>query len=673
MLGLLFFILGLFTLPHYGINWDTINHLPRGQAYFHYFLTGNKDYGNLPEWNIYWQDPDSFFIDTTAPKDEVRKRSFYQSVGMPFYWMIENEGGADKGGHPPLSDIFAAAFNYVFFQQLGLVNDIDAYRIYGVLLAAILVGIVYYWISKRYGVFAGVIAAFSLALYPLFWSESHFNNEKDIPETVFISLMIFFFWQGVVQEKWRKILLSGLFFGLAVGTKFNVLFVPFIILPWLVIFWWGRWFLGKRALLFSMVAGLILGVSIFVASWPYLWSNPVDKTMKVVGFYKGIGLTKRIEKDYIGPFKTNTYPIQWIAYTTPPAVLFLALVGILSLPFRLRQEKDKLSLLLLLWLIVPILRVTAPGMTIYGGIRQIMEYIPPLAMLSGLGAATLFRLRPQKLYKIAVVVLVGVSFLLFAVRLASIHPNENVYFNFLIGGLKGAQERNIPSWGNSFGAAYRQGISWINKNAEPNSKVVLAHGLMPNIPKIWLRTDLSFTNAHRSGYLRQGEYALALVYEGSEERSYYDAYLNKFIKPSFEAKVDDVAVVRVWKNDKEHLASPLNEIIFESAKIEKIDAGLRFDLGETKQLSRLEIEYEEDSCQALREGSVRTSINGKDWAEIPETLPQAWRVAVLGQQPKEGKFIEPFAGQEARYVDLRLSPVDTCLKKVINYRMFVFE
>src|SRR4030065_1463443 len=132
LLSLVFFTLGLVTLPDYGINWDTINHLPRGQAYLNYFLTGSRDYSNLiedsPENNWYWQNPKSLSIDTNLLKDQVPRRSMYQSYATPFSYFIVKDGG-----HPPISDIISAIFNRVLFGQLRIIIDIDSYRVYGIL------------------------------------------------------------------------------------------------------------------------------------------------------------------------------------------------------------------------------------------------------------------------------------------------------------------------------------------------------------------------------------------------------------------------------------------------------------------------------------------------------------------------------------------------------------
>ncbi len=302
-----FFVVGLATLPDYGINWDTINHLPRGQAYLNYFLTGLGDYSNLREWKSYWQNPKSLSIDANIPKSEVPTRSFYQNNATTFSWFMENDGV----GHPPVSDILSSVFNKILFDKLRLINDIDAYRVYGVFLAACLVGLVFWWGSKIYGTFAGLLAAISLALYPLFWSESHFNTEKDIPETAFWGLMLFSVWKGVTRKSVKWLLLSGVFFGLALGTKFNILFSVLVVLPWLI-FSVTKDFIKNLKLVLAALASPFIGIAIFVASWPYLWQDIVGRIAKVIGFYRNIGLTVNPDVRFLGPFNIKTEPMQWI-------------------------------------------------------------------------------------------------------------------------------------------------------------------------------------------------------------------------------------------------------------------------------------------------------------------------------------------------------------------------
>ncbi len=677
LLGSIFFLFGIFTLPDYGINWDTINHLPRGQAYLHFFLTGKKDFSDLPDWQQYYQKPQSLGIDADIPASKVQKRSLYEGNGTTFNWFIVHE----TGGHPPLSDILSSVFNQILFKQLGLINDIDSYRVYGIFLSSCLVGLLFWWVALRYGKLAGFFASLSLALYPLFWAESHFNNEKDMPETIYWSFLIFTFWKAMIDRSWKWMLASGLLFGLALGTKFNILFLPVVIIPWMAAYLLPLYkrgslqklFLENRKLILSFILIPIMGGVIFFVSWPYLWADPIANIGNVIKFYKNLGITTNINANFVGPLGVNTYPIQWIVFTTPPVVLFFSLMGVIYSLVTLKSSKDKLPLLFLLWLVLPIARVTWPGTTIYGGIRQIMEYVPALAILSGLGVYAIFKIISFKINRKFVIT--GFLLLLFVphiYKLISIHPAENVYFNSLIGGLKGAQEKNFPAWGNSFGGPYRLGVEWINRNATEGARVAYARELMPNIPNIWFRSDLSVSNGYRSGYLKRGEYVIGLVYQGTENYSYFDSYLERFLKPVYEMKVDDVAVLKVWQNDLAHAKLGWNEAVNSEVTVSKSKEGLRFDLGKVQKLSRLEIEYSQDNCPELTSGYTRLSQNGKDWEQLVGVYPRYWRIGALAQQPINGGFIEPFVGQEERFIDLVLSPKNTCLNNIKSFKVYYF-
>lgn len=673
-----FLTVGILTLPHYGINWDTINHLPKGQAFLHFFLTGKKDYKELPKWQPYFQNPSSLGVDTNLPPGQQPKRSFYKSNPFSFRDILKIDGH----GHPPLSDILSSLFNVILFEKLGLINDIDAYRVYGIFLAAALVGLIYFWVARVYGKFAGFIAAVSLSLYPLFWSEAHFNTQKDIPETVYWSFLLFSVWCGITRKNYKWVLMTGVFLGLALGTKFNVLFIPLIVIPWLVVFIVNK-YIGKRFSIkefilknrkycLSILLSPFLGIAIFIGSWPYLWSDLFPNLKGVFDFYETIGFTSSINTNFLGPWRINTFPIQWIIFTTPPVILFFSIVGILSAVFRFRQEKDKISLLFLLWLVLPILRITWPGTTVYGGVRQIMEYTPALALFAGLGGQTVYSLLKRRFNKLVVLALIISLFIPHLLILVKMHPNENVYFNFLIGGLGGAKDKKLPFWGNSFGAPYRQGVIWLNNNVPLNGKVAFVRELMPNIPVIWIRPDINFHNSYRSGYLQKGEYAIGLTYQGTKDASYYDGYLEMFLKPVYEVKVDGVGILKIWKNEREYLKIDTKEEVLENVILTKDEKGLTFDLGEVKKLSRLEIEYDERDCNKLKSGVVQLSINGKDFGQQWGALPGQWRVAALGEQPQNGSFIEPFLGQEAKVIRLVLSPSDTCLKNVKEFKVYHF-
>lgn len=679
LLGLFFFILGVSTLTQYGINWDTINHLPRGQAYLHYFLTGRKDYKDLPPYVQYYQKPESLGIDTDISPKKVPHRSIYQMDATTFNWFMENDGG-----HPPISDILSSMFNYVLFQKLRLINDIDSYRVYGIFLSSCLIGLIFWWTNKVYGKFAGLIAVISLTSYPLFWSESHFNTEKDIPEAVFLSFFIFCFWKSFINFNIRWLFTAGIFLGLALGTKFNAVFAPLIIILWIGYLVVGdKWrrnlkeiFVNnKKFAIFCLFIPVIV-FAIFLVSWPYLWADPIYRIKEVIGFYKGIGLTTTFNDHYLFFGGFNSYPLQAIFYTTPIPVLFLFILGILYIVKNINKKEHKALLaLFLIWFIVSVGRVTWPGMSIYGGLRQIMEYIPVMAIISGLGGGLLhqFFLKRLKLPLLVVTAFVLLFFVPHLVKMVQIHPNQNVYFNEFMGGLSVAQKKEFLFWGNSFGAAYRQGIVWLNSNVPIGGKVVMARELMPNIPIIWIRPDINFHNSQRSGYLQMGEYAIGLTYQGTRDYSYYDGFLENFVQPVYQVKVDGVGILKIWENSNSKLGFDPKETSISEVQMQKYENGLRFDLGREYNLSRLEISYSEMNCQPLKSGVVRISTDNDKWQTLVGVLPKYWRIGVLGQQPKNGNFIEPFYGQQARYIDLVLSPISTCLKQILKYKIFIYK
>jgi len=681
ILSFLFFVISLLTLSHYGVNWDSVSHLQRGQAYLHYYITGKKDYTDLTQWDLrnkkYFQQVDTIFFKPNLPKDEVPRISIYQNTGQD----LNNIMLRYDYGHPHVSDVSSSFFNLILFQKLGLLNDIDSYRVYGVLLASFLVGLVFWWTTKSYGKFAGLIAAITLSLYPLFWSESHFNNEKDIPETVFITFMLFSFYQGIIYKSWRWILAFGVFFGLALGTKFNVLFSIFIILPWFIIYLMkekitNKYFSIKFSL--ALIAAPIIGIFIVIGTWPFFWSDPIQKTLKIISFYKTIGTTVSIEQGFTGPFGISTYPIQWILYTTPLVILFLSMLGLIQIIKNIKK-KDMQSLLILLMFLVPILRVTWPGMNIYGGVRQIMEYIPAMAMIAGIGGLSLrnkiesiLSKRVNK-FQLFASIMILILFVPHINKLIEIHPNENVYFNPLIGGLKGAKERDFPGWGVSFGAPYREAIDWINKNTEQGAKLTTGYEILSNIPGIFIRPDIVY-KSNRSGYLREGEYVISLRFQGAEKRSYFDMYLDRMIEPVHQVTVDGVPILKIWKNDKEHLKKEWSaEEVLDNVDFTKNNNGLSFDAGKVVKLSRLEIWYSENDCMELTTGYLMVSKNGEEWERIPGVLPEEVRIKVLGTQPSNGKFIEPFAGQIARYINLYLSPQDSCVTQIEKVKLYYFK
>lgn len=689
----IFLVLGIWTLPHYGINWDEPFHFMRGQAYLHYYLTGEKDYKSMPSYpHLTPKCPEGVkncSISPLGPLDITEyqgnityeeavfknqpkglfsfKRSYYQHDDYTFPEII-----ASEEGHPAFGDILAALTNKIFYQHLNIIGDIEGYHLFEVLASfAIVLGVAIF-VYYHYGVFASVIAATSLASYPLFFSESHFNI-KDPPEAAFFGLTIITFYFGVVKNNWRLMITSAVLAGMAMGIKFNAMFLVVIIVPWLCIFIAGLFLKYKtkkinklRSLIIVLAVYPFITAVVFYAIWPFLWSDPFGNFLKIAYFYKQIGTgTPHELKEYL-IHGWNTYPALWIIYTTPVPVLFLTTVGIFGSLFELVFRKKHFVLIVLLWFAVPILRVSWPNSSIYGGIRQIMEFIPGMAVLAGFGGYYLLRLVSRTRWTfvkpiISIVVFASLAFVVY--EMVKIHPNENVYFNQLIGGLSGARERKIPYWGNSYGNVYQQGIAWLNANAEPGAKLGFPVSTGGNLARVKLRPDIHYWNAYWSGPNMGGEYEMELDFDWAPKEWYSYAYYDTFVEPVYIAQVDGVPLLKIWKNDYEHTRSEYREekeYKISSKTIENDQ--LRVDLGKVIPLTRIVIEHQKTGCETQKGGYIETSEDGQSWKRDPETIASP-QVPVNVNGWDEDTFVFMFAARKGRYILLDTKMSNSCILK----------
>ena len=190
-LALIFFIIGLFTLSDYGINWDAPVHMMRGQGLLHFFLTGKGSFGEknnrlspilikpgefVTRYDFMAEEqPPLPGIPVQAdlpnrprPQEEWHNlsttASFYQSNDWNGKFWVEHDDG-----HPPLADIFSALTNKIFSEFLRILGDIQGYQIFYLFISAIGVFVVSAFALDISGSrFAALIAGLSLGLFPLF-------------------------------------------------------------------------------------------------------------------------------------------------------------------------------------------------------------------------------------------------------------------------------------------------------------------------------------------------------------------------------------------------------------------------------------------------------------------------------------------------------------------------
>ena len=646
------FILALITIDDYGINWDEPYHYRRGQAFLHYYLTGKKTYEGLPKYPPLkgttdtpgFRNSDELFnevLKNPSLSDPNFRRSYYQNDAWNGEFFIDVE---NPSGHPPLNDTLASLFNKIFYQKLGIFGDIESYHLFiisAVSLAAFFIAI-FMW--REFGLIESIITSLALVTYPLLLGEQHFNI-KDPVETAFYSITIIGVYLGVKRNKLFWFLLGTLFFAFALSTKFNIVFS---IIPLGIWFFATRVKATKKIYLALLVSPLII-FGVFFLSYPALWQNLPNGFMKVVDFY--------LREGFSNPQSQS--PALWIIYTTAPIVLALILVGMINIRKLIREST--FTLLVVLWLTITVGRVSLPGMSSYGGARLIMEYIPALSMFAGISAGYLIRGQKTK-YSTLFLLIILLGFLPSIIKLIQIHPNENVYFNFIVGGLSGAKEKNLDSWGNSYGNAYYPAITWLNKKSEKDSRLTLPINSIVNIPRYKLRGDISLSETYWSGPSHEGEYVLELTHNYPPRNWYSLKYLETVMEPVYEVKVDGVAIAKLWKNDSKFVKEEyrnLKKIALE-LDIKKVQNQLIINLPEIRKLMQISIDIPTQNCKPIKTGFVRTSVDDTTWSREPEDIARD-QLKQAAIREAEDTFDFYFVAKDTKIIVFEIENEDACL------------
>ncbi len=187
------------------------------------------------------------------------------------------------------------------------------------LLCGVLAACLYLWITSLWGRAAGLYAVGALFLMPRVFAHSHLLA-LDAPAMVMCTLTVACCWMTARTGKWSWAMASGLMWGLALNTKLNAFFVPFVVFPWLFV-------VRRKMVLPLLVSFLVCGPLALVLTWPLLWHDTIARFLRYFNFHLHHG---RIAVTYFGTRYTVApwhYPLVMSAITLPPATLALFAVG----------------------------------------------------------------------------------------------------------------------------------------------------------------------------------------------------------------------------------------------------------------------------------------------------------------------------------------------------------
>ncbi len=376
-------------------------------------------------------------------------------------------------------------FGKIFlFENTTSTDQILFWARFPMVLLAMLLGVyVYKWANELYGRNAGILAVVIYAFTPNILAHAQIV-QTDIGITTFVFITIYYLQKFLKNKTTENLVKTGIFFGLALSTKYTGLYLIPIGASLAIIeliaegyrrettvlqnmkssikqFATSKDHQAKALTLFIfllMISAIAIGVLTatygFKESPKYITGFMHVATHSTIGHYGFL----------LGKHSTDGWWYYFpLAFLFKTSVAFLMLLVLTSVIFRkVRAEiKDELFLL------VPALLYLAAFMvnTLNIGVRHILPIYPFLIVWASKSIN-----HPSHLIKKGVIVLTGLSI----ISAFLIYPHYLAYFNILVGGPDRGHEYLIDSnidWGQDL-----KGLGiWVRENNLENETMSLAY------------------------------------------------------------------------------------------------------------------------------------------------------------------------------------------------------
>jgi len=541
---LLSLTLGFATIDEYGTMNDAPIKMASGFRNYYFLTTGDKSYLNPQK----------------TPK-------LAKEIGLLKTHTFLKSHDYDPVDYSPLVDALSVATCNFFHKKLGWLNYFDAHNAIVIVIFALNIGVLYLFVKSIWGFWGGIISALFFGLFPRLIAHSH-NNLNDIPLLFFFTTTIVVFYQAVTRQNSKLLAIAIGLFGISVATKLNSVFLIFILIPWYLAFkTLNQISLSKQEKKVWLLSPIISYLS-WLSVFPYFWTaeNFEDFYSRQIHSHIFSMLFKENVVGYEGGWNLSVF---YQAFATTPTIVLLFLpIGIYFSLQKLLKQRDTHFILLFLWMVIPILKSGLPGIKNYEMIRHFINYIPPLVIFATLGALKVFKLFSFLIQSSFRQKQLG-AFGLFLIIISTVypvyktHPYEILYFNNLVGGLRGGQKKFLYAY-DYWQTSLRDLIIWLNKNAATNSKVALVNFYDYNVMEpVLLRKDLQKVT------LKPIQEPITLNYENqSPFNSMVEKYNFRGYAITLEKMISTGEFINFLKLD--HNLKPEYTIIIDKATVAKI-------------------------------------------------------------------------------------------------------
>jgi 4-amino-4-deoxy-L-arabinose transferase-like glycosyltransferase len=530
------FILVTTTSRDYGLSWDQPVDLDIAERNVRFAFSLNPAWMNI-------SIPEDFSIDGLHPRFVGR---FFTYKSLPF------------------GNILSALSCYLFFEKLGVLGSIQAHRLPNMILFILTLLAVYKLVKRKYDYQTALVSVMAVAFQPQFFAHMQFNS-KDFPYACFMAFTLLSTRVAVLKYSWKWLISAAIFFGMAGAIKPSASLIIPIVLVWFIFAFSSMKKVevkDKKRFWIAVTASPLITVGTYFAVWPYIWVDTANRLSLFLHYYLHLAMS--------GGSNFQLYRLYIFLSVQPPAMLIFGAVGVAICIYEaVKGVKRELNILLLLWCFLPVIRVALPKTIDYDGVRHYLEYAVPLGIIVGNGFV--FSLRrimgylsaktSKKTATFATAFIMAILPLQWAFILLTTHPFEIAYYNFIVGGTKGAQQK----WEDAtdyWGAGYRQGTNWLNDHAEKGAVIIvpICAWTVSATQSMWMRDDLIL--ATRGEKLIEQDRAELAKYFLSHKNPIYIMYITRRswyppIIPALEAiatpvhqfTIDGAPIIKIFKVD----------------------------------------------------------------------------------------------------------------------------
>ena len=290
-----------------------------------------------------------------------------------------------------------------------------------------------------------VLAMLLFLLHPRIYAHSFFNS-KDVPFLSMFMICLYLAHRAFGRDgRWWWFALCGVGAGLLVNLRIMGFVLPAAVVAMLfmdlVRVPEGR---DRRRVLLGVAVFVLSTLLTLYAVSPFLWSDPVGSSVEWFATSSHHNLKDlqlfRGEWFWSHEYHPPEYVPVWFSITTPPAVLVLGLVGMSALVLRgfaapadvLRDTRLRFWLMLAGCFVAPIVAVMVLGPNVYNGWRQLYFLHAPFCLLAVFGARWTFSFFRGSRLRFSAYGAVGAGVSAVAASMVAIHPDQQVYFTFLV-------------------------------------------------------------------------------------------------------------------------------------------------------------------------------------------------------------------------------------------------